>query len=302
MRILWKKFLKNLKPISLLVLFAIILSGCDLFIRKSANGNSDNGPKAVARVHNHYLYSTDLEGLMRKNISKSDSASLAERYIQSWIKKQLLVNEAASRSDFDKEALEAKVINYRYDLMIHELEKNFIDRELNTDVTEEEINKYYKENLENFELKQNIIKCIYLKIPNDAPKVQRVKKLVHSTNSKEKDELKSYAYRFSPSYSLQDSVWMNFEEIIAHTPFAGFSNKVQFLKGNSYSEMKDDDYTYFLKIYDYKISDQTSPLEFVKDQITNIIINKRKKALAEKLEDQIYSKAVNDKDFEIFKK
>lgn len=302
MKILWKKFIRNLKPISLIFLCAFILAGCDLFNRKSTNGIVENGPQPVARVHNQYLYTTDLEGLMRKNISKSDSASLAERYIQSWIKKQLLVNEAASRSDFDKEALEAKVVNYRYDLMIHELEKNYIENELNNEVSEEEIINYYKENLENFELKQNIIKCIYLKIPNDAPKLQRVKKLLQSANSKEKDELKSYAYRFSPSYSLQDSTWMNFEEIIAHTPFAGIANKVQFLKSNSFSEMKDDDYSYYLKIYDYKISDQISPLEFVKEQITNIIINKRKKALAQKLEEQIYSKAVNDKDFEIFKK
>lgn len=302
MKILWKKFLRNLKPINLFILFSFFLLSCDLINRKSLNGNIENGQKPVARVHNQYLYSTDLEGLMRKGISKSDSASLAERFIQSWIKKQLLMNEAASRSDFDREALEAKVVNYRYDLMIHELEKNYIEKELNSEVSEEEIINYYKENLENFELKQNIIKCIYLKIPNDAPKIQRVKKLIRSTNSKEKDELKSYAYRFSPSYSLQDSVWINFEEIIAHTPFAGIANKVQFLKGNDFSEMKDDDFTYFLQINDYKISDQTSPLEFVKDQITNIIINKRKKVLAEKLEDQIYSKAVNDKDFEIFKK
>jgi hypothetical protein len=302
MRVLWKKSLKNLKLINLFILIALLISSCDLIIRKNSNGNAKNDVKPVARVHDQYLYSTDLEGLMRKGLSKADSANLAERYIQSWIKKQLLVTEASSRSDIDKEALEAKVKNYHYDLMIHELEKSYIEKELNKEVSEEEINQYYKANLDNFELKQNIIKCIYLKIPNDAPKIQRVKKLIKSTNSKEKDELKSYAYRFSPSYSLQDSVWINFEEIIAHTPFTGIPNKVQFLKGNDYSEMKDEDYTYFLQIYDYKISDQTSPLEFVKDQIINIIINKRKIALAGQLEEQIYSKAVNDKDFEIFKK
>ncbi len=66
--------------------------------------------------------------------------------------------------------------------------------------------------------------------------------------------------------------------------------------------MADEDYTYYLKILDYKISEETSPLEFVKDQIKHIIVNKRKLALSGKLEDQIYSKALNEKDFEIFKK
>jgi hypothetical protein len=302
MKVLWKKSLKNLKLINLFILIALIFSSCDLFVRKNSNGNAENEVKPVARVHDKYLYTTDLEGLMRKGLSKADSANLAERFIQSWIKKQLMVTEASSRSDIDKEALETKVKNYHHDLMIHELEKSYIEKELIKEVSEDEIIQYYKANLDNFELKQNIIKCIYLKLPNDAPKIQRVKKLIRSTNSKEKDELKSYAYRFSPSYSLQDSVWINFEEIIAHTPLTGIPNKVQFLKGNDYSEMKDEDYTYFLQINDYKISDQTSPLEFVRDQIINIIINKRKIALAGQLEEQIYSKAVNDKDFEIFKK
>jgi len=51
----------------------------------------------------------------------------------------------------------------------------------------------------------------------------------------------------------------------------------------------------------YRISDNISPLEFVRDEIRTIILNKRKVELAKKLEDDVYNSAASEKEFEIFK-
>ena len=50
---------------------------------------------------------------------------------------------------------------------------------------------------------------------------------------------------------------------------------------------------------EYRISDNVSPLEFVRDEIINIILNKRKVELAKKLEDEVYNHALDRKEFEI---
>jgi predicted house-cleaning noncanonical NTP pyrophosphatase (MazG superfamily) len=50
---------------------------------------------------------------------------------------------------------------------------------------------------------------------------------------------------------------------------------------------------------EYRISDNVSPLEFVTDEIKNIILNKRKVELAKKLEDEVYENALEHKEFEI---
>ncbi len=78
-------------------------------------------------------------------------------------------------------------------------------------------------------------------------------------------------------------------------------NKIQFLKSNPYYETSDDTYLYFLKVDHYRISDNISPLEFVTDDIQNIILNTRKVALAKKLEDEVYAQAQNNEEFEIVK-
>ena len=76
-------------------------------------------------------------------------------------------------------------------------------------------------------------------------------------------------------------------------------NKVQFLKATPYHETEDENFLYFLKVDEYRISDNVSPLEFVTDEIKNIILNKRKVDLAKKLEDEVYENALEHKDFEI---
>jgi hypothetical protein len=184
--------------------------------------------------------------------------------------------------------------------MVYEYQKYYINNELNSQVSDEEVNQYYEDNIDNFILKQNIIKGIFVKLPKEAPKIPALRRLIRSRKNEDKEELRSYCYRFATTYSLEDSVWLNFDEVIANTPLIGIPNKVQYLKTNNYVETSDDNYLYFLKINEYKISDENSPVEFVADQIRAIIKNKRKVVLKEQLEQDIYKRAIRNNEFEIY--
>lgn len=288
-----------MRAIKLFIILSVVLSGCDLFRMKDAE-TSTLEEVPVARVHDQYLYREDLEGITKPGISAPDSANITQRYIDSWVKKQLMLAEAAANIDFNEADLERKLLDYKYSLMVYEYEKDFVNKELDKNVSAGEIENHYKENIENFQLKQNIIRCIYIKVPQGAPKIENVKQWVISNSDIEKEHLRSYTYRFADSYNLEDTTWINFEEIIANTPLMGIPDKVQFLKKNKFIETSDDQYNYYLYIIDYKISDEISPLAFVKDQIRNIIINRRKVDLAGKLEQKVYTKASKENDFEIY--
>jgi hypothetical protein len=49
------------------------------------------------------------------------------------------------------------------------------------------------------------------------------------------------------------------------------------------------------------MSENIPPLECVRDEIRNSILNKRKVELAKKLEDDVLNNAVSEKEFEIFR-
>src|SRR5258706_4114113 len=280
--------------------FCFLLSGCDLIRMKKGQPEGQSARKPVARVNTTYLFKDELVGIATSEISKEDSVARVTAYINSWIRKQLLISEAMKTININEAEVERKILDYRYSLIGYEFQNFYVKQNLKDSISENEIQKYYHEHLDNFILKQNIIKGTYLKVPKGAPRTNRVKDLIFAQKEKDKNDLRSYCLSFSTAYHLYDSSWMEFDKLVVNSPLAEIPNKIQFLKSYNYYETNDREFLYFLKIEAYKISDNVSPVEFVKGDIKNIILNKRKVELARKLEEEVYENATKRKDFEVF--
>jgi hypothetical protein len=278
----------------------VLLGGCDL-IKMKKDKASDGERQMVARVNDVYLYKDELTGIIPPGTSAEDSSSRVAAYLDSWIRKQLLIQEAAKKIHINEAEIERKILDYRYSIIAYEYQTYYIKQNLDTAVSKAEIEAYYKENIDNFVLKQNIVQATFIKVPKTAPRTNKIKDLIYSNREKDERELKSYCLSFSAAYHISDSTWMPFDELVKSSPLAEIPNKIQFLKSNPYYETSDDTYLYFLKVDHYRISDNISPLEFVTDDIQNIILNTRKVALAKKLEDEVYAQAQNNDEFEIVK-
>lgn len=282
-----------------IILFIVICGSCDLIKMKEEKADPEGSAK-VARVGDQYLYMSDLEGVVYEGLVEQDSIERTRAFINGWIRKQLLIQEAATRIEFDEAEIERKILDYRYSLMGYEYQSHYISQNLDREVSDEEIEKYYEENIDNFILKQNIIRSKFVKVPKEAPRLERLRALLYSSRKSDLEELNSYCLSFAAAYELNDSIWMTFDEVVKNSPLAEIPNKVQFLRNNKYSETTDNKYGYYLKIEEYRISDNVSPLEFVKEDIQNIIINKRKVELAKELEQNIYENAKQTEGFEIY--
>lgn len=278
----------------------LALSSCDYLQLRTGSPEEEVVEAKVARVNDKFLFAHDLADIVPSGTASEDSSRLVKRYVNSWIRKQLLIDEAARSIEFDQQELERKILDYRYALMVYEYEKFYVNSALQKEVTEEEVAAYYEANKDNFELKQNIVKGIYVKVPKEAPRLNKLREFIALKEEDDREKLKSYSYRFASDFMLDNAVWVNFDELLMNTPLMSIPNKVQWLKANKYVETSDERYLYFLKIEDYKISNELSPLEFVRDQIETIIINKRKTELAARLEKEIYEKAQKSESFEIY--
>jgi hypothetical protein len=291
----------NIRKSFALLISVSLISGCELLQFKN-NGQEEDAvtSEPLASVGDIYLFKKDIQGIVSQGISKEDSVDLIARHIKGWVKKQLLISEAQKQLTFDEVELERRVLDYRYALMMHEFEKYTIQRNLDRKISEGEINAYYKENIDNFKLKQNIIRGYFIQLSKDAPKLGRFRYLLRSDLEDRIEELKSYAYSYGTKVHLNDSVWVNFEDVISNTPLTEINNKTDFLRRNKYYEVPDEQYLYFLKITQYKVQNDTSPLEFVRDDIKKIILNKRKVQLARNLEEDIYENALRNDGFKIY--
>lgn len=281
---------------NIILFFVILLSACD-FIQPKDTVTAE----PIARASDSYLYPEDIEGLVPSTISTGDSTDLAEKYVTDWIRKQLMIARAQSEINVDQADIERKILDYRYALIVHEFEKLYIDSHLNINVEQEEIEKFYEERSDNFLLKQNIVKCLFVQVPKSAPSINQIRRNIRSYPQTNMRDIEEYCYQYAVRSFLDDSIWVNFDEVIVNTPLKETPNKIQFLRRTNFSETSDDDYIYLLRLLDYKISDEISPLQYIKDDIVNIILNKRKVALKKELENKIYEEARDEKSFEIFR-
>jgi hypothetical protein len=277
---------------------SFVLSSCDLFKFKTEEEQVDD--TVLATVDDNMLRRSDLDFITKDSPSEEDSANLAERYTQSWIRKQLMIKEAGRNMAFDEAELNRKLLDYKYALMVYEFEKSYVNEKLNREVSDEEINAYYEENKVNFTLKKIIVRTNFLKIEKDIPQRTQISRLLSSNRENDKNELRNLALRFAANYYLEDSVWIEFDDIVLNTPLVENNNHVELLRRNDLIQVDDDRFSYYFKILEYKLQDQVPPLEFMKEEISKIILNKRRVALAESLHKEVYQRALEKNDFKIY--
>ena len=250
----------------------------------------------VARAGERYLYRSDLKDL---SFEGGDSTKVIEKYINNWIHEMLLLEKAEKNLTEDKTRFDKMVENYRISLVTYEYESQLVKQKLDTVVTDEEVEKYYEENKSNFELKDNIIKVIYVKVRKNAPKVEKVKEWYRSNEIKDKDALAGYCHQYADNFYLDENTWLLFDDVLKEIPMKLY-DKEAFLQNNRTIETQDSTHLYYVSIKGFMTKKSESPLSFEKGNIRNVIINKRKVALIKKMREDIYNEAVQDKSFEIY--
>ncbi len=271
--------------------FVWLVSGCNLFHPKDDT--------AIARAYNNYLYLSDLQHMLPAGISRADSAVIVQRYIDNWIRQQVYLHHAKENLSGDKMDFEKKVRDYENSLIIYAYETELLKYEMDTLVAESQIANYYENNQDDFQLKENIVKVVYLKIPLDAPDVRQVRRLYRSSDPEELEQLEEYAVQNAASYLIDEGSWLLFSELLREVPIRT-SNQEVYLRNNRHVELNDEYYRYFLHIMDYKLKGSNSPLAFERDNIRTIILNQRKHRFIEEKRQALFQQAVQSNNFETF--
>lgn len=276
--------------LSLLILFS---TSCKLF-RKNADKKN-----AVARAYEFYLYPEDLEGIVPPGSSKQDSLSVTNNFIHNWIRHKIVLHKAEENLDNEKKDVDKQLAEYRNSLITYAYEKALVEQKLDTAISSKEIEDFYDANQNNFELKDNIIKVIYLKLSKTSPKIEKVKQWYKSENSKDKTLLTEYCHQYAINYYLDENVWLLFDDLLKEIPIKTY-DKEQFLQNNRNIEITDSSNVYLVSIKGFKIKNSVSPLSFEENNIRTMIINQRKLKLIEEMEQQTFDNAKKNNDFEVY--
>lgn len=280
-----------LKNFVLLVLFFFLFS-CE-----SGIDNSDD--RVLARVFDEYLNESDITGIVPANSSVRDSIEIVRNYIDNWIQQRLVLKKAMNNLTPEQMNFDKQLEEYRKSLIIYEYETKLIEHKLDTIVTDKDIEEYYNNFKSNFELKDNIVKVLFVKIESDSRYRNIIKRLLPSEEEDDKIKLEAYCREHASNYFLDDQSWLLFDDLLKEIPIKTY-NQEAYLQNHRYIEITQYPFIYMVLFKDFKIKESLSPLSFERENIRNIIINKRKVELIKNMEKEAMMKAVDNNDFEIY--
>lgn len=265
---------------SLLLLAATLTTGCRRQI--------DDTP-LLASVYGHELHASDLEGLIGEGVSADDSVAIVTSYVEQWIRQTVMLTKAEKniKDNFDRQLGE-----YRNSLLIYAYEQQIVNQLLDTSVSDEQIGEYYDQHQEDFRLKSAIVKAVYVTVPTKSPAVAKLKSIVSRRNFEEKDivELEELATRNNLSGYYDADTWIPFYTLQSAVPITTYNENL-YLKQNHTITLNDNDVTYLVRILDYKVSDETSPLELQTENIRSILLNHRKLDILNQLQADLLKEA-----------
>ena len=161
------------------------------------------------------------------------------------------------------------------------LEEELLKGNLDTVVTHDQMASYYHLNKEDFVLSDYLVKALYLKVPKTADyKSQNIDKAFMLKNDKDLSEVNSYAKLYAENFYFNDSSWIYFNELSKDIPLTKY-NVDNIVLNRTKTYFSDDEFTYFLNIIDFTLKDEIPPMEFLADQIKEIIVLNRLQELKE---------------------
>lgn len=253
---------------------------CSLLFLFSCQQNGE----LVASVDESELYENDLYVLMRQYSLDPEDSTARMDFILNWVDQQIYLAELKQSHPDDFHLIELRSRQFAADLAKYEVEEIFLKNQLDTVVTEEQLLEYYNSHADEFVLPDYLVQGLYLKIPKEADyKSKKINYYYLLKNDKDIFQVDSYAKLYALNYYYNDSSWIYFSEFAKDLPVKKY-NRDNLVLNRTKTYFSDDEYTYFVNILDYKLKDEAPPIEFLRNEIKDIIIAKRLQTLKDKEE------------------
>ena len=269
----------------------IFLAGCDVFKKQ------DERP-VVAKAKEHNLYLDELISALPTELSSEDSITFANSFIENWATQMLLLDKAELNLPAEEKNVQAQLEEYRRSLIIYKYQKQLVRQLLDTTITDNELEEYYNNNKQNFELQDNIARALFVKLNKETKDVDKVRKWCRSSKEEDRLELEEYCLQHAMTFHLNDQQWIPFNELMGQIPNTSYLN-VNYFSMYNFAHVEDSTAHYLLEVKEIKYKNSVSPIEFEKQNIRNILLNQRKLELIQELEDDIFEEAVSKNQFEI---
>jgi len=273
------------------IFLASIFSACSLFVETG---------EPVAKVGDRVLTMSELSENIPNYLDATDSILWADDYVKKWIQRELLLLKAEENLSLQMKDVSKELEEYRVSLIVYRYKNELMKQKMDTTVEDSDIQKYFKDHRESFILNHNIVKAIYIKVPVEVSDPENIKDMCATDDLEKQAKLNEYCISYAKAYDRFNDQWVGADLVLKNTPLE-ITDENRLLQRNRFIESSDMNYYYIVCIRDFRLAGQVSPIDYVKNDIKNLILNKQKIEFLKQVEKDIYKEGLDNNKVKLFK-
>lgn len=254
------------------------------------------GDDVIARVGREYLTKDDIAEVIPAGVVGADSVAYVKAYVDKWFVRQLKIEEAAELFPESEYDIEKMVEDYRQSLLISRVDQFYIDKQMDKEVTDEQVAEYYNAHKSDFTLDRTMVKGRVLRFDASYRQTKRLKEQMQKALSSSEAEKSFTDVCQKNGFELIDNraMWLNFTDFITHLPVLAAQDNEPLLDKMGVQEMKMGKDCYYFDFTSVCRKGNVAPLEVVADNIRRILLTRRRAEVIRQHEEQILQAAQSE--------
>lgn len=273
--------------LSVFLLCISIMTQCDSF-----QNNGDKG-KMLASAYGNQLYLDDISDQLLPEHNSKDSQQIISKATDSWLMEKIIENESVKLGNKNEDVIKL-VDDYRMSLLIHNFEKEYLDKNLNRKVSQAEIDTFFNHNLELFDLKEDIIRFMLMKFPLESDNDT----IEDYWEMEDLPALKSLINDINGLALLDFEKWYTISEFKALLPDELY-RKINTNRTDSY-RLDNEKFKFYVKILEKVRKNDAPPVSFFENNIRERILRNRSRILLKEMKTELFKQKIKNKGIKIY--
>ena len=263
-----------------ILLLVLVCSGCELL----------HHDDVVATVGECRLLRSELNDVTC-GYKGEDSLAVAEKYVEQWVLRQVKRQEAERVLAAEMDEVERLVEDYRMSLLTNRLEQRYLSGRLDTLITDEMLEKYFKSHRKDFVMDRTILKGRIVRLPEKYRQSKKLFGLMGSKSAEKQQDFLDLCEKNNFELHTFDS-WIDFSEFLSYLPVRRGKNYDYVLSGGEIREMSDADSKYFIEIREVVRKGEPAPLERAEEKVRRLLYNRTRAEMVGLYHDSLYTAAL----------
>ena len=280
-------------------IIAIILIVLPALVSCRAISSFWGNGEVVAQVGSEKLYKSDVDALIPKGMAPEDSVLLVNRYINSWAADRVYLKIAEEQLSKSEQDVTKELEDYRKSLLKYRYEQLYVNERLETAVSMDHIEEYYRAHQDKFVLDRPVVKARFLNIAGDSPVLKQIRKRMSSSDANELVEADSLAFSSAVKFTTWSDSWIDIA-VIAREYSVDYTDLLSKMNKGWIENVDTTGYMKLTYISAMTQKGKIAPLEYCQEDIRNVIISSRRQDILLNLEQDLLKDARENGEFVIF--